>query len=47
MSKIDLVAEELWDHYSDLPNPAWYEIKEKLEDEESDTNTVDSDRRID
>jgi hypothetical protein len=37
MSKVDLVEEELWDHYSDLPNPAWYQYKKKLNDEEEDT----------
>ena len=29
MSKI--VDEEMWDHYSELPNPAWYEYKNKQE----------------
>ena len=29
MSKI--VDEEMWDHYSELPNPAWYEYKNKKE----------------
>ena len=23
----DIVDKELWDHYSELPNPAWYEYK--------------------
>jgi hypothetical protein len=27
MSKI--VEKEMWDHYSELPNPAWYEYKNK------------------
>jgi hypothetical protein len=38
MNKIDLVEEDLWDHYSGLPNPTWYEYKNQLEDEEDDTN---------
>lgn len=38
MSNIDLVEEELWDHYSGLPNPLWYQYKKKLKDEESDTD---------
>ncbi len=38
MSKIDLIEEDLWDHYSGLPNPAWYEYKKELEDEEDDTD---------
>ena len=25
----DIVEEELWDHYSELPNPLWYEYKDK------------------
>ena len=29
MSKI--VDKEMWDHYSELPNPAWYEYKNKQE----------------
>ena len=29
MSKI--VEKEMWDHYSELPNPAWYEYKNKQE----------------
>ena len=29
MSKI--VELEMWDHYSELPNPAWYEYKNKQE----------------
>ena len=23
----EIVEKELWDHYSELPNPAWYEYK--------------------
>ena len=28
MSK-DIVEEEMWDHYSELPNPMWYKYKEE------------------
>lgn len=38
MSKINLIEEDLWDHYSGLPNPAWYEYQKQLEDEEDDTS---------
>ena len=31
MSKI--VDKEMWDHYSELPNPAWYDYKNKQKDE--------------
>ena len=24
----EIVEKELWDHYSELPNPAWYEYKD-------------------
>jgi len=27
--KPEIVEKELWDHYSELPNPDWYEYKEK------------------
>jgi len=26
--KSEIVERELWDHYSELPNPAWYEYKD-------------------
>jgi len=29
----EIIDKELWDHYSELPNPAWYEYKEKKEGE--------------
>ena len=38
MSEINLIEEDLCDHYSGLPNPAWYQYKKELEDEEDDTN---------
>lgn len=47
MSKVDLIAEELWDHYSGLPNPAWYRYKKELTSEEEDTEDSPSDRVID
>ena len=30
MSEVDLIDENLWDHYSGLPNPAWYQYKKKI-----------------
>ena len=27
-NKDEIVEREMWDHYSELPNPAWYEYKE-------------------
>jgi len=39
MSEVDLIDENLWDHYSCLPNPAWYQYKKKLNNEEEDTDS--------
>jgi hypothetical protein len=38
MSKVDLIEEDLWDHYSGLPSPSWYQYKKQLENEEDDTD---------
>jgi hypothetical protein len=38
MSEVNLIEEDLWDHYSGLPNPTWYQYKKDLEDEEDDTD---------
>lgn len=39
---VNLIEEDLWDHYSGLPNPSWYEYKKELKDEEDDTdNDID------
>tara|TARA_R110000803_G_scaffold48837_7_gene101560 strand:+ start:2887 stop:3024 length:138 start_codon:yes stop_codon:yes gene_type:complete len=29
----EIVERELWDHYSELPNPSWYEYKEEEKEE--------------
>ena len=47
MSKVDLIEQELWDHYSGLPNPAWYQYKKEVEDEDEDTEDSTSDSVID
>jgi hypothetical protein len=31
----DIVEKELWDHYSELPNPMWYMWKKEQEDEKN------------
>jgi hypothetical protein len=41
MNKVDLISDELWDHYSGLPNPLWYQHVKNLEDEEEDTSDSD------
>jgi hypothetical protein len=27
----EIIEKEMWDHYSELPNPSWYEYKESQE----------------
>ena len=27
----EIIKKEMWDHYSELPNPAWYDYKNKQE----------------
>ena len=44
MSKI--VDEEMWDHYSELPNPAWYEYKNKQEMNRIDQEKANDLKRI-
>ena len=39
MSEINLIEDNLWDHYSGLPNPAWYQYKKQLNDAEEDTDS--------
>jgi hypothetical protein len=36
--KINLIDDELWDHYSGLPNPMWYQYITEIEDEEENTS---------
>ena len=38
MSNSQVIDDELWDHYSGLPNPMWYQRVKELEDEEDDTS---------
>jgi hypothetical protein len=30
----EIVERELWDHYSELPNPMWYEYKDREKEED-------------
>lgn len=39
------IEDELWDHYSGLPNPMWYQRVKELEDEE-DNSSDSSDNRV-
>lgn len=37
-NKTNAPDDELWDYYSGLPNPMWYQRVKELEDEEGNTN---------
>ena len=37
----EIVERELWDHYSELPNPSWYEYKENMKKEYPDNIVYD------
>ena len=41
MSNTQVIDDELWDHYSGLPNPMWYQYIPEIEDEEEDTSDGD------
>lgn len=41
MSDVNLINDELWDHYSGLPNPMWYQHIKEIEDEEENTSNSD------
>lgn len=49
MNEPKVIDDELWDHYSGLPNPLWYQyIKEleKEEDEEENNTTNNTDTSV-
>ena len=35
---INLIDQGLWDHYSGLPNPLWYQNKKEVNNEEDNTD---------
>jgi len=39
--KPEIVERELWDHYSELPNPSWYEYEENMKKEYPDNIVYD------
>jgi hypothetical protein len=42
-SKVNLIDDDLWDYYSGLPNPMWYQQITELQDEEETTDiSIDS-----
>lgn len=40
MEKTKMIADELWDHYSGLPSPLWYQQPNEPEDEENNTDPL-------
>tara|TARA_R100000900_G_C3266171_1_gene150658 strand:- start:73 stop:264 length:192 start_codon:yes stop_codon:yes gene_type:complete len=42
----EIVEKEMWDHYSELPNPAWYEYKNKQEMNRIDQEKANDIKRI-
>ena len=40
--KSKIVEMELWDHYSELPNPSWYEYKDKEKEDDIQKHREDS-----
>ena len=43
MSNTQVTDDELWDYYSGLPNPMWYQRVKELKDEEDDTTDTPDD----
>jgi len=41
MNNPKVIDDELWDHYSGLPNPMWYQHNTEVEYEEEDTSDSD------
>ena len=38
-NKVEIIDDDLWDHYSGLPNPLWYQRITQTQDEEEDTSS--------
>lgn len=46
--EVKLIDDDLWDHYSGLPSPLWYQqIKEIEDEEEEDTSDNISNTNVD
>ena len=41
MSNSQVIDDELWDHYSGLPNPMWYQHIKEIDNEEENTSNSD------
>ena len=42
MSNTQSTDDELWDYYSGLPNPMWYQRVKELEDEDDTDDSTDT-----
>jgi hypothetical protein len=42
MNKPEVIDDELWDYYSGLPNPMWYQHIEELDEEENKSDGNDT-----
>ena len=40
MNDLQVIDDELWDHYSGLPSPMWYQQSKQLQDEEETADTI-------
>lgn len=43
---LDLIDDELWDHYSGLPSPLWYQHMQELEDKEEKINNIEITEKV-
>jgi hypothetical protein len=42
-NKVNLIDDDLWDHYSGLPNPMWYQrITQTQDEEETTSDSIDT-----
>lgn len=42
MDDTKIIQDELWDHYSGLPNPMWYQHIAEIDEEEDTNNSNDN-----
>ena len=42
MNKVEIIDDELWDHYSGLPNPMWYQYIKEIDEEDNTNDGVDT-----
>lgn len=42
MNKVEMIDDELWDHYSGLPNPMWYQYIKEIDEEDITSDSDDT-----